>query len=60
MKPPCSCPGRNGYSNECAIHGRCTVTEQLDAAAAEGGDAFGAVLMGLFGALERARDEEEA
>lgn len=37
-----------------------TIAEKLDAAAAEGGEAFGAVLMGLFGALERARDEEEA
>lgn len=32
-----------------------TVAEQLDAA--KTGEEFGAVLMGLFGALERARDQ---
>jgi hypothetical protein len=33
-----------------------TVAEQLDAA--ESGEEFGLVLQGLFGALERAMDEE--
>lgn len=33
-----------------------TVAEQLDAA--QTGEEFGAVLMRLFGALERARDED--
>ena len=34
-----------------------TVAEQLDAA--RNGSEFGAVLSGLFAALERARDEED-
>lgn len=34
-----------------------TLAERLDAA--EDGDQFGAVLKGLFGALERARDADE-
>jgi len=33
-----------------------TIAEQLDAA--ENGQQFGAVLQGLFGALERAMDQE--
>jgi hypothetical protein len=37
---------------------RRTVTEQLDAA--RNGQEFTDALQGLFGALEKARDEEEA
>lgn len=37
-----------------------TLAERLDAAAASGsGEEFGAVIQGLFGWLEKARDEAE-